>query len=141
MEVVQWNSSFQVRIFNSSELLPSEVHDKHSYSWKVLIIASVFHELAPQELLIYFDTSIRFRSPADNFGAKFFLAMGTSSQQLAPLQLGGSTSVTVAFATHPTMSSWIPIDPLVAKANMREANLMLWRRTEASRQVKNLKVG
>jgi len=133
----------EVREFNSTERLHSTdpvLIEPHSFAWKVLSIAEVFKELdASNELLIYFDSSIRFRSPVSEFSL-YFDAMNhrTSSgekKRLTPVQIGGSSGYSIQWATHPTMYTWLPMDSLLGKLIMREANFVDWRKTETSRQL------
>lgn len=129
-----------MRVFNSTECLHSShpvLLERHSFAWKIHVIADVFRDLGPQQMLIWFDSSIRFRSAASEFGPIYYDAMNDDarSKRMTPVQLGGSSGHTIQRATHPAMYTWLPMDPLVGKMTMREANFMKWRKTETSRQL------
>jgi len=131
----------EVRAFNATAHLRSTdpaLISIHSFAWKPLIIADVFRDLdGANELLIYLDSSIRFHSPAKEFGSLYFNAMNDADgrRRLTPVQISSPSAHSIQFATHPTMYTWLPIDPLLGPLMMREAGFTIWRKTETSRQL------
>jgi len=134
----------ELRVFHSATRFPAgsepELLDPLSFSWKVLAIAEVFRDLDPDtELLIYLDSSVRFQSPPSDFGPLYMDAMNDGvggRRRLSPVQMPrDSSGHSIQWATHPTMYTWLPMDPLLGRLTMHEANFMVWRKTETSRQL------
>ncbi len=77
----------ELRVFNFTDWLPSELHKRRSFAWKPLVVADVFKELDMQcEMLIYADSSIQFEWVEDF--PELFEMMGEASGKLTPVQLG-----------------------------------------------------
>uniref|UniRef100_A0A915ER82 Uncharacterized protein n=1 Tax=Ditylenchus dipsaci TaxID=166011 RepID=A0A915ER82_9BILA len=117
MAEISATRNLEFRQFNMSQL-PSNLQDLDYFAWKILIIAEMFEELKPEDFM-WADSSIYFKS--DDFGSVYDVMM------LKRCCAG-------IMPTHPSMFTYIKPYPNM-NTQMVEANLIIIRRTETTRQL------
>ena len=90
-------------------------------------------KIHPQkDLLIYIDSSVYFYEGNSEF--QEFAELMDNGDML-PMELGGNATHSIQFATHPGMYSFLMPDPMILPLTMWEANIIMMRKTEVSRQI------